>query len=129
MYSVLMNARSLLISALFVAVATVATAQRTLVYDNPDMQFRTGIELFEKEKYASAQAAFKDIINSRASSDLLESDAFYYSAICAASLLNKDAEYQLITFVKKYPENPKVNRAYFELGRIYYRHKRYKDAI
>ena len=38
-------------------------AQKTLIYSDPYRSYKNAQELFDKEKYSSAQFYFKDIIN------------------------------------------------------------------
>jgi TolA-binding protein len=104
--------------------------QKTTVYTNEDAEFKTGIELFQKEKYGAAQKSFNKIIeNKKDITSLVRSDAEYYSALCAIELFNKDGEFYLKQFVKNHPESPKIKAAYFHLGRYNYRKKKYKEAL
>lgn len=87
------------------------------------------VELFNKEKFVAAQKEFSRIINSEETNSLwLLTDAKYYHAICAVELQNKDAEYLLQNFIAAHFETSKINIAYFQLGRLYYRQKRYKKV-
>jgi tetratricopeptide (TPR) repeat protein len=109
---------------------SVVTAQKTTVYTHSDVDFKTGIELFQKEKYGAAQKHFNKITESNhTTSALLLADAEYYSAICATELFNKDGEFYLKEFIKKHPENNKVKTAYFYLGKYNYRKKKYKEVL
>ncbi|MGZ4158774.1 MAG: tetratricopeptide repeat protein, partial [Bacteroidia bacterium] len=105
-------------------------AQKTLIYTNEDPEFKTAIELFQKEKYGAAQKNFTKVIESkRDPQSLVRIDAEYYSAICAIELFNKDGEIYLKQFIKDHPESPKVKSAYFYLGKYNYFKKKYKDAL
>ena len=44
-------------------------------------------------------------------------------------LFNDDADELLLYFVETYPEDPKVQLGYFQLGKYYYRQKRWERAI
>src|SRR5688572_7932431 len=93
-------------------------AQKTTIYVHEDAEFKTGIELFQKEKYGAAQKSFRKYIASNSNpSSLLRIDAEYYNAICAIELFNKDGELYLKQFIKDHPESPKVKTAYFYLGK------------
>ena len=59
----------------------------------------------------------------------ISSNAAYYRALCGLMLFNTNAENLLIEFITNYPESPKVNRAYFDLGKYQYRKRRYKRAV
>ncbi|MCW3086480.1 MAG: hypothetical protein JWP12_3846 [Bacteroidetes bacterium] len=105
-------------------------AQQTMIYVHEDAEFKTAIELFQKEKYGAAQKSFVKIIESHSDpKSLVRIDAEYYNAICAIELFNKDGELFLKQFVKDHPESPKVKSAYFYLGKYNYRKKKWKDAL
>ncbi|MCX6294499.1 MAG: tetratricopeptide repeat protein, partial [Bacteroidetes bacterium] len=105
-------------------------AQKTVQATHEDSEFKTGIELFQKEKYGAAQKSFVKIIESHKDpQSLIRIDAEYYNAICAIELFNKDGELYLKEFVIDHPESPKVKAAYFYLGKYDYRKKKYKEAI
>lgn len=109
---------------------TSVLAQKTTVYIHEDAEFKTGIELFQKEKYGAAQKSFRKYIASSANTQsLLRIDAEYYNAICAIELFNKDGELYLKQFIKDHPESPKVKTAYFYLGKYNYRKKKWRDAL
>ncbi|MFP4557122.1 MAG: tetratricopeptide repeat protein [Bacteroidales bacterium] len=107
-----------------------SVAQESIKHTHPDEHFRKGIELFEKSNYVSAQKHF--ILASKASNPNeyhLKGEAEFYNALCAIELFNDDAEYLIRTFINKFPDNQKVNVAYFELAKLRYREKKYEDAI
>lgn len=105
-------------------------AQQSQIYRDADADFKTGIELFQKEKYSAAQKSFiKTIENHRDPQSLVRIDAEYYKAICAIELFNKDGEFYLKQFVKDHPESPKVKSAYFYLGQYNYRKQKWREAL
>lgn len=124
--------RSVALVAVFLFIFTgwaALFAQKTTVFINEDAEFKTGVELFQKEKYGAAQKSFTKVITTHPDKhSLIRIDAEYYNAICAIELFNKDGEYYLKQFVKNYPESPKVDDAYFYLGKYNYIKKKYKDA-
>src|SRR5438128_1172887 len=78
---------------------TVLHAQKTRIYTYEDVDLKNGLDLFEKEKFGTAQYYFDLVI--RKTSDpnsLVRIDAEYYAALCAVELFNKDAEELLIAF-------------------------------
>jgi tetratricopeptide (TPR) repeat protein len=110
--------------------STFLVAQQTQVYVASDVQYRTALDLFEKQKYADAQDVFDKIVNTSTNkNDLMVVDAEYYAALCAMELFHKDAEIRLKQFLADYPESPKCRKVKFQLGRYNYRKKDYKDAI
>jgi TolA-binding protein len=121
---------SFLFCTFLITLTTSVFGQKTTVYIHEDAEFKTGIELFQKEKYGSAQKSFNKIIEKKSDpTSLVRIDAEYYSALCAIELFNKDGEFYLKQFIKDHPESPKVKSAYFHLGSYNYRKKKYKDAL
>lgn len=113
----------------FIAPSTVS-AQRSQDLVAPDAEFRNGLDLFEKQKYAEAQDVFDGIVaDAKNHDDLLVTDAEYYAAICAMELFHKDAEIRLTDFLKHHPESPRCRLVYFQLGRYNYRKKDWDEAL
>ncbi|HTF03363.1 MAG TPA: tetratricopeptide repeat protein, partial [Bacteroidia bacterium] len=105
-------------------------AQQTQAVVAPDAEFRNGLDLFSKQKYAEAQDVFDGIVaDAKNQNDLLVADAEYYAAICAMELFHKDAEVRLINFLAHHPESPRCGVVYFQLGRYNYRKKDYKESL
>ncbi|MGM0407413.1 MAG: tetratricopeptide repeat protein [Bacteroidota bacterium] len=105
-------------------------AQETLVFTDADKAYKTGLELFNKEKYGVAQKHFKNAIEIYGNSDIeYLANAKYYEALCAIELFNDDAEYLISTFIAEHPENSKVNMANFHMGKFQYRQKKYAQVI
>src|ERR1019366_2914829 len=129
----LRNLREIGCAAVFFILMTITPsvfAQKSMIYVHADAEFKTGIELFQKEKYGAAQKSFVKIIESnRDVYSLVRIDAEYYNAICAIELFNKDGELFLKQFVKEHPESPKVKTAYFYLGQYNFRKNKYKEAL
>jgi len=104
-------------------------AQKTMIYVHEDAEFKTGIELFQKEKFGAAQKSFSKVIESHHDlQSLVRIDAEFYKGICAIELFNKDGEWLLKQFIKNHPESPKVKTVYFYLGKYNYSKKKYRDA-
>ncbi len=121
-----------LVVIFFIAVTgtTSVFAQKTTIVVHEDAEFKTGIALFQKEKYGAAQKSFSNVIESHTDlQSLIRIDAEYYKAVCAIELFNKDGEWFLKQFVKNHPESPKVKTAYFYLGKYNYGKKKYRDAL
>lgn len=88
------------------------------------------MDLFMKEKYASAQHRF-DIL--ARTGDAMASDyqgnAMYYAAVCSEKLNNDDANYRIEEFLRLYPQSDKVNMARFFQGNYLYGKSRYAEAL
>ena len=105
-------------------------AQKSLIYTHEDMDYKRGLELFEKQKFGSAQISFRNSITSYGDleSDIKTNAEFYY-ALCAIELFNNDAEYLISKFISERPESPKVKSAYFYMAKFQYRKKKYSKTI
>jgi tetratricopeptide (TPR) repeat protein len=125
-----MNNLKIVILSILTSISIGVFAQKTLLYTDDDAEFKTGIELFQKEKYAAAQKKFINIIESHPNQEsLIHIDAEYYKAVCAIELFNKDGEIYLKQFIKDHPESQKIKTAYFQLGKYNYRKKKYKETL
>ena len=119
------------LSAIFFLMATVkySYSQQTTTYTDPDRHYKMGVELFNKEKFSAAAEEFNNYFKGPGTSSLNKTNAEYFSAICAVELFHPDAEKKLSAFINDHPENIYAKYAYFQMGRIYYKQKKYKDAI
>lgn len=107
-----------------------AEAQRTNVFVEPEAVYRDGLELFQKEKYAAAQPKFAEFLQIKQPTALgTRASAAYLDAVCAVELFHTDAEAKLSQFVFTYPESPLAAKAAFQVGRIKFRDRKYKEAI
>lgn len=122
--------RILLLCGFISLLAPSAFAQRTQDLVAPDAEFRNGLDLFEKQKFAEAQDVFDGIVAAaKNQNDLFVTDAEYYAAICAMELFHKDAEIRLKAFLAHHPESPRCRMVHFQLGRYNYRKKDYDEAL
>lgn len=105
-------------------------AQNSLLYTDEDLNYKKGVELFEKQKYAQAQHYFNKAVEYYGSEHTdVKADAEYYLALCAIELFNDDAEYRISQFITNYPESPRTRVAYFDMAKYKYRNKKYEEAI
>lgn len=103
-------------------------SQQTNIYTEPEYRYKMACDLFLKEKYSAAKEQFAKALNGDLS-DASRQDAMYYIGVSAAELFHPDAEPLLLSFLEKYPQSIKASLAHFQLGRIYYKQKKYRDAI
>lgn len=107
-----------------------AFSQKTAYYLDPAADYRSGTELYEKEKYAAAREKFENVTAQTAYLPLdLRVNAEFYAAMCAVELFHKDAEMLLQRFIDTRPESPKIKAAWFEMGKFQYRKKSWKKAV
>jgi len=105
-------------------------AQKPVVFESPKYEFDNAIELYQKEKYGSAQQYFKWVYeNTTDKQQDLKIDSYFYMALCAANLFNDDAIFLLNNFIVQYPVSAQVPQAYFALGKFYFYKKNYKKTI
>ncbi len=105
-------------------------AQQSDYYSEPDIKYRTALELFQKEKYGAAQEIFHNLYDDPHYQNAeLRANAQYYDAVCAAELDNSDAAFKINSFLNAYPEHAKANQARFYLGRMYFENNKYRDAM
>ena len=113
----------------FFTVQTVS-AQRTENFKSPQYEYQTAVDLFNKEKYGSAQQYFRSVYESTDDSQHdLRTNSLFYQGVCAAKLDNQDAGYLLQSFIDRYPVHTSVPEARFYLGRFYFARKDYKKTI
>jgi TolA-binding protein len=105
-------------------------AQNSLLYIDEDYNYRTGVELYNKQKYAQAQQYFERVVDYYGNELTdIKADAQYYMALCALELFNDDAEFRIGNFIEQYPESPRTRVAYFEMGRYQYRVGKFDRAV
>lgn len=121
--------RFVLVTLLF-ALVCATYAQRSLIYSVPDQDYARAMELYQKQKYSTAQHFFNKVIeNPTSKNTVYRSNAEYYAALCALELFNPDAENLLVNFINTNPASNKVNEASYNMGRHYYNNKKFADAI
>ena len=106
------------------------TAQQSLVFTEANSNFRSALDLYEKEKFVPAQQYFKKAIeNITDVHSEVRIDAEYYHALCAVELFHANAEALLKKFVESHPENSHKVSAYFNLAKFQFRKRKWEDVI
>jgi len=126
------------ISLLLSLFAGTATAQQS-AWQSLNQAYKTGMELYEKGKYASAYNQLGKVEEIRTNTtiqqdesdqiSLLKENARFYQAVCALELGNDDAEGLFLKFIKDHPTSSNAKAAYFQVGRSYFGKKNYTKAI
>ena len=111
-----------------------SVAQRNLYFQDTYALYRQAEELYALQQYAAAESAFAEVQKRErptGQDDIYQYqvNAAYYQAVCALELYNPDAEMMLQQFSQDYPEHPKQQLAYYQLGRYHFREKQYRDAL
>ncbi len=105
-------------------------AQKPHDLETIDSEYKTAIDLFQKQKYSAAQNHFLKALEGYQDRDSeWKTDAEFYAALCAVELFNEDAEYLILEFIRNHPESPKTKLALFELARFEYQKKNYRGAV
>ncbi|HOZ83309.1 MAG TPA: tetratricopeptide repeat protein, partial [Bacteroidia bacterium] len=103
-------------------------AQQTNIYTDVEWRYKSALDLLRKEKFSAAREEFTKALEEPIS-EAARQDAMYYIGLCAAELYHPDAEFLLTDFISKYPQSINVSLAQFQLGRIYYKQRKYRNAI
>lgn len=121
---------SIFVFLMLFGVAPLCWAQRTENFKSPQYEFKTAIDLFNKEKYGSAQQYFKYVFeNTDDMQQDLKTNSYFYMGVCAAKLDNQDAAYYLQGFIDRYPVHSYVPEARFYLGKYFFSRKQWKKVI
>lgn len=120
----------IVINVLVFAICFSAVAQRTVTYDSPQYEYNLAKELFQKQKYGSAQQYFKQVFEQAGYHQQdLKADAYFYMGLCASNLGNQDAGFLLNDFIRNYPVHAFVPQAHFYIGKFNFSKKQYKRAL
>ncbi len=106
-----------------------SNAQLTEIFVEEDQVYKNAWELFIKEKYSAAKDEFSQYLEEKKGTAHNRISASFYVAVCAYELFHPDAEILLSNFTTNYSESTKAPRAWFYLGRHYYRTKKYTKAL
>ena len=119
----------LVIVALAMAVQPVF-AQKSSSEEAVRRLYRQAVDLYQKEKYASAQNLFDRLTAEGTGVDAeMASEAAFYGAVCAERLGNRDADFRLTEFLRLNPQNKHTNMANFYLGNYHYAAGDYAKAL
>ena len=115
---------------LFLLTGSVAFSQETLIREAPQKTYNEAVLLYEQKNYASARRMFeqfKQELNDPVNK--LYENACYYQVKCAVKLGNKDAFRIAGDFEAAYPESGWIPFVRFELGKMYFQKRKYRDAL
>ena len=119
-------------------ISSSVSAQQTAWF-TINSSYKTGLELFDKGKYAAASEHFRAVTQDRMlhtattenaqSLSILKENAQYYQAVCALKLGNEDAEKLFLAFIKDYPSSVNTDLSYFHVGQSYFNKKNHPLTI
>ena len=120
----------LLVIAVVLWTAQPVFAQKSSSDEAVRRLYRQAVDLYQKEKYASAQSLFDKLSADAAAVDAeMASEACFFGAVCAEKLGNRDADFRLTEFLRLYPQNKHTNMANFYLGNYHYAAGDYAKAL
>ncbi|MHB1176886.1 MAG: tetratricopeptide repeat protein [Daejeonella sp.] len=131
--------RKYIFNAFLLAFFTLPVLAQNTAWFELNQSYKTGIELFEKGRFAAASNQFDKVEQFRMNSSvkvesspeisLLKENAQYYQALCALELDNDDAEGLFLKFIAQYPVNNHTKLAFYQVGRSYFAQKNYPKVI
>ncbi|MDR0437541.1 MAG: tetratricopeptide repeat protein [Bacteroidales bacterium] len=119
-----------LLFGMFVLMGVSAIGQQTMSKKNPGEKYRMGVELFNLEKFASANELMLSVVaETRKTDPMMAMNAAFYAAVSSARLSHRDAVKNLQQFILNYPESTRVPEVRLELANVLYVEKEYERAI
>jgi len=121
--------KTVLIFSLLVALFPCVMSQVSFTGSDLGSEFNRAMDLFNKEKYASAIKLFDSYIENSDQAEVIKIDeAEYYAALSALMLFNPDSEYRMLMYISTHPESPEINDARLALADYFYQNKTYRKA-
>ncbi len=115
--------------ALMLFATASAMAQKSMVHNQPDANYRQALYLFDNGQFGAAMNLFDKVIGQIDNPhDERSASALFYSGICSSQLQNPNAESKLLEFVERHSNHPGQNLAKFHLGKIKYSERKFRDA-
>ncbi len=91
--------------------------------------FRSGVELFQAEKYGSAMHQFEKVMANCSPQSAFYVESAYYIAVCHLESGNVNGRQELENFIAEYPQSAQMNGARFRLANSDFKLTRYKQAL
>ncbi len=107
-----------------------AQAQKSVYYDPPQETYRQAMESFRQQNYGAAVPLFeKYMAENDNPHDAFYENAAYYYTVSNVALGNKNALQEVKRFVTDYPESAWLPKVYFELGKLYFKSRKYTETL
>ncbi|NNC96245.1 MAG: tetratricopeptide repeat protein [Chitinophagales bacterium] len=111
-----------------------STAQETSNYYLKENSFKEAVQLIEERQYLPAKKLFQEFLAEentlgRQEYKYWEAKAEYYLAWISYKLEEPRAENDLLAFIEKHEGTAEARLATFNLGQLYYKKRRYKNAL
>jgi TolA-binding protein len=109
-------------------------SQETEIYADKNIHFKNGLLLIEEKKYLAAQEEFELLFNQNKLAEdneayILKMYASYYYAFSSYKLELPNAERLYTNFLNDFHNNFLRNKAYYDLGNLYFDKNKTIDAI
>lgn len=109
--------------------------QRTQIFNEPQAKLDQARKLYEQERFVAAKRQYEQVLSlvfppdeSKEQQEMYR-EARFYRALSTAQMRQKDADFQLLSFIEDFPEALEVSEAKFFLGQYYFISKKYKEVI
>ncbi len=107
--------------------------QETAIFNEANLNYKRGMDFYERGLYGQAQQEFKLAANrlnpvNEPNWNALRKEAELYYAKCAVNLKQPEAEKLVSTFLAENSPSPAAAKAAFEIANYYYNSKKYKEA-
>lgn len=105
-------------------------AQKTVVNEKPQNTYSRALNLYSEQNFGAAEklfAQYKSEVNNP--NDALYENASYYQTMCAVQTYSDEALDKVRNFAASYPESAWLPSINFELGNLYYKQRKYGDAL
>lgn len=116
----------LFIIAVYALLSANLYAQQTENQDSPD---NAAHDLYVKNHFGPARFTYSKLVKA---DDLLleyDDDKDFYLSTSAAEMQHEDATVLIEEFLNKHPQSTRSNRAWLQLGHLYFKSNRYKNAL
>lgn len=122
--------QSVIILLLLLSIFPDLLAQVSFSGEDMRSEYKTGMDLYNKEKYAPAIKLLDSYVNNSDNTDIISRDeAEYYAAMSALKLFNPDSEYRMLMYISTHPESPKINDGRMALADYFYQNRNYRKAL
>ncbi len=104
-----------------------ALAQHTQTYQQADLAFRNGIQLFEKQLFSAAKQQFATYLQQAENTHALQAE--YYQLLCALQLKEPEMEGKIKDFAARYAGSLQVILLYRQTANYFFEQQDYDNTI
>ena len=128
-----MKYKSLIFSVVFIFMLSplLVISQQSVYYSEPQLTYKKAYGLYEQKAFGPAKKMFSKLISEYGEdrNNVFVEDAMFFRMACAAETYDGDALALAETFVKTYPESVHLPAAYFYMGKLYFKKRKYRQTI